>query len=327
MDIPLLARMDAVCDYFIDEVETLRDRDLPDEERELIREDFYSLYETRDLYVLYSRFLESSGYPALTRVPLEKRKLLYEDVYPVLYLKYRLWGQQENSTIKHLVVDEMQDYSRMQYLILKNMFSCRMTILGDKAQTMEEKQQDVFTFLPGIFGRDIRRIQMNKSYRNTVEIAAYANKLAGISDMELLQRHGKPVQEQQFEDIQAAVKEILDYIKLGEDEFETAAVIFRTEKEADLGAALLKKMLEETGFDTKDRFNYLHRNSSRFKKGITVTTFYLAKGLEFDQVFVVFPEKDQSALAKQGRYIAATRALHELYMYSVLTVSGKHFDF
>ena len=75
---------------------------------------------------------------------------------------------------------------------------------------------------------------MNKSYRNTVEIAAYANKLAGISDMELLQRHGKPVQEQQFEDIQAAVKEILDYIKLGEDEFETAAVIFRTEKEADL---------------------------------------------------------------------------------------------
>ena len=51
------------------------------------------------------------------------------------------------------------------------------------------------------------------------------------------------------------------------------------------------------------------------------------EGLEFDQVFVIFPEKDQSALAKQGRYIAATRALHELYMYSVLTVSGKHFDF
>ena len=126
--------------YFIDEVETLRDRDLPDEERGADQGGFlFPSMETRDLYVLYSRFLESSGYPVLTRVPLEKRKLLYEDVYPVLYLKYRLWGQQENSTIKHLVVDEMQDYSRMQYLILKNMFSCRMTILGDKAQTMEEK--------------------------------------------------------------------------------------------------------------------------------------------------------------------------------------------
>lgn len=231
-------------------------------------------------------------------------------------MKYRLWGQKENSTIKHLVVDEMQDYSRMQYLLLKNMFSCRMTILGDKAQTMEEEQQDVFTFLPRIFGRDIRRIQMNKSYRNTVEIATYANQLAGISDMELLQRHGKPVQEKLFKEMQDAVKEILACMKLGEDEFETAAVIFRTEKEADQGAALLKNGMEEMGLDTKEQFNYLHRNSSRFKKGLTVTTFYLAKGLEFDQVFAVFPEKDQSPLAKQGRYIAATRALHELYMYS-----------
>ncbi len=42
----------------------------------------------------------------------------------------------------------MQDYSRLQYQILKKMFPCRMTILGDKAQTMEEKEQDVLGFLP-----------------------------------------------------------------------------------------------------------------------------------------------------------------------------------
>ena len=50
---------------------------------------------------------------------------------------------------------------------------------------MDDKQQDVLTFLPKIFGRDIRRIVMNKSYRNTVEIASYANSMAGITDMEL----------------------------------------------------------------------------------------------------------------------------------------------
>ena len=65
--------------------------------------------------------------------------------------------------IKHLVVDEMQDYSRLQYLILKMMFPCRMTILGDKAQTMEDEAQDVLGFLPKIFGKEIRRIVMNKS--------------------------------------------------------------------------------------------------------------------------------------------------------------------
>lgn len=98
-------------------------------------------------------------------------------------MKYRLLRQTSHNGIKHLVVDEMQDYSRLQYLILKMMFPCRMTILGDKAQTMEDEAQDVLGFLPKIFGKEIRRIVMNKSYRNTVEIASYANQLAGITDM------------------------------------------------------------------------------------------------------------------------------------------------
>ena len=74
---------------------------------------------------------------------------------------------------------------------------------------------------------------------------------------------------------------------------------------------------EKKGFDVKERLSYLDRNSTNFKKGLTVTTFYLAKGLEFDQVFAVFPQKDQSPLVRQARYIAATRALHELHMYEV----------
>ena len=46
----------------------------------------------------------------------------------------------------------------------------------------------------------------------------------------------------------------------------------------------------------------------------TVTTFYMAKGLEFDQVFGVFPKKE-NPMTGQAKYICATRALHELYMY------------
>ena len=53
---------------------------------------------------------------------------------------------------------------------------------------------------------------------------------------------------------------------------------------------LLKEILGEKGFDIKERLSYLDRNSTSFKKGLTVTTFYLAKGLEFDQVFAVFPQ-------------------------------------
>ena len=319
-DIPLLSRMEAVEENFIDEVETLRDNDMDEEERLVVMEKFMNMYETQDLYVIYSRFLSKYGYPELPHVQLSERKLRYEDVYPVLYMKYRLLRQKSHNGIKHLVVDEMQDYSRLQYLIIKMMFPCRMTILGDKAQTMEEQTQDVVGFLPKIFGKDIRRIVMNKSYRNTVEIASYANELVGITDMELFERHGEPVEEMLFHDekgnsLENALDEIIKKLQLGEEQFETAAVILRTESEAKMAARILKEKLEETGFDTKNRFSYLHRDSTSFCKGLTVTTFYLAKGLEFDQVFSLFPKEDTSALAKQGRYIAATRALHRLHMY------------
>ena len=343
MDIPLLSRMDAVAEYFIDEVVTLKGFDLPEEERDAVKSRFYRMYETRDLYVLYNRFLRQEGFPALPQVQYEKRKLRYEDVYPVLYLKYRLETQQEDSGVRHLIVDEMQDYSMIQYLIIQRLFKCKMTILGDREQTMDGDQQDVLTFLPKIFGKDIRRIVMNKSYRNTIEIASYANKLAGITEVELFERHGKPVEEKEFTGLTEALERVVKELRLekqtvaeadedmpenaasetdgtetGEElSYETAAVITRTADEAREAYYILQKKLEAEGFDTKERLSLLHRDSTNFKKGLTVTTFYMAKGLEFDQVFSVFPGTDRSPIVQRARYIAATRALHELYMYEI----------
>ena len=59
------------------------------------------------------------------------------------------------------------------------------------------------------------------------------------------------------------------------------------------------------------------RRNPDAKEGVSLLTMHGAKGLEFDQVFAVFPQKDQSPLVRQARYIAATRALHELHMYEV----------
>ena len=356
-EIPLLSRMDAVADTFIDEVETLKNKDLPEEEKQELISRFRQMYDTRDFYVLYNRFLEEEGLPLLPDLPPEERKLAYEDVYPVLYLKYRLQKRKGRQDIKHLVVDEMQDYSRLQYLILKEMFSCRMTILGDRAQTMADEKQDALSFLPKIFGKDIRRIVMNKSYRNTVEISSYANALTGVDDVELFDRHGKPVTEKTFSSLDQALDATVRELRLdpelvaaspeefpendssespvvrnadrhdsdipGEPVadnapiFETAAVILRTAAEAEQAYAILREKLTARGFDVKNALSLLHRDSTTFRKGLTVTTFYLAKGLEFDQVFSIFPEKDQRPLVRQARYIAATRALHELYAYEI----------
>ena len=315
LDVPLLSRMHSVAEYFIDQVETLRDRDLSDEEREEVMECFRSMYETRDCYVLYSRFLEKEGYRPLPHCQIEKRRLRYEDVYPVLYLKYTLYQCRNHHGIKHVVVDEMQDYSWIQYLLIHKMFPCRMTILGDKAQTMEDETQDVLKFLPKIFGKDIRKIVMNRSYRNTMEVAQYANHLTGIEDIELFERHGEPVDERTFSSTEEALESVLEKWLNRREEFETEALIFLTEREAEHAFLYIEKRLKEIAPEAENQLCYMNRDSQSFKKGLTVTTFYLAKGLEFDQVFGIFEEDRESGLQCQAKYITATRALHELHMY------------
>lgn len=305
-DIPLLSRMEAVLEYFIDEYETLKDCTLPEEERDMLYGKFMKMYETKDLYVLYNRFLKSFGFTPLPYCSYEKRLLPYEDVYPMLYLKYRLFSSTQQKTVKHLVIDEMQDYSYLQYIILKELFHCPMTILGDKAQTMEAEVQDVLEFLPEIYGKQIRVIYMNKSYRNTVEIASYANKITNVQGVELFERHGRPVEEKTFSALTEMLDESLKNLKLQENEYETAAVITTTEEAAIFAYQYLKEKFPQTF--------YIDKDSSTFQKGLTVTTFYLAKGLEFDQVFGISGKRN-TPLLKQAGYICATRALHELYMY------------
>lgn len=304
-DTPLLARMDAVMEYVVDEYETLRGRSISEEDQAMLQEQFNRMYLSRDIYKLYSDLMERLDFPALPDLPVEKRIIEYEDVFPMLYLKYRLTGKMKRKKIKHLVIDEMQDYSYLQYIILSYLFSCRMTILGDRAQTMEEKQQDVWKFLPKIFGKEIKKIELKKSYRNTEEIGKYAGALIGIQEPELLERHGKEVAELLMQRMEDAAAFLAAHAAEDLDRFETIAVLTRTEDQALEINACLKSQGVET--------SYIDRDSSSFQNGITVTTFYLAKGLEFDKVYALRGMED-GGIYRQADYICATRALHELVM-------------
>ena len=104
------------------------------------------------------------------------------------------------------------------------------------------------------------------------------------------------------------LSEIEKKLNVGTQGFETAAVITMTEEEA----FDISRLLQSRGLEV----SYVDRDSSAFRKGLTVTTFYLAKGLEFDQVFAV-RGRDDNPLSMQADYICATRALHELYVYQL----------
>ena len=188
-DVPFLKRMDKIADYFIDEQETIRNKDMEEEEKELICEKFRAMYVCTDIFELYQQFLMYSG---RDEDLIAGRTIPYEHVYPLLYLKYSLEGVPKRRRVRHLLIDEMQDYSYIQYSVIRRLFDCSMTILGDRKQTMEENQSDVMRFLPEIFGRDITFIRMDRSYRSTVEIMTYAESvLGGGSELNSVERHGE----------------------------------------------------------------------------------------------------------------------------------------
>ena len=309
-NIPILERMKTIAEYIMDEEETLSGRELDVLEKEIILSKLEKMYETTNLFVLYNRFLKESGREEIRE---DARKIPYEDVYPMLYLKHLLHGNVVRSEIKHLIVDEMQDYSYVQFLLLSKWFSCPMTILGDREQQASPQKQNTQALCKEVFGKDAKLLTLKKSYRSTVEITQFANRIAGIEDGEMVERHGKEpehfwcaTEQEMQETITGQLKRTLEQA----DSFETIAVLTTTEEQAERLYLAIKDIVP---------VSLLSAESNKMEKGIVITTFYLAKGLEFDSVHVAYvPEETQlTEYQRQILYIEATRALHELYLYGV----------
>ena len=306
-DIPLLSRMDAVAETFIDEIETLLNRDLPEEERIPLIEKFRKMYETMDFYVLYNRFLKKEGYQTLPRRPLEKRKLRYEDVYPVLYLKYRLSQQAERSNIKHLVIDEMQDYSPIQYKVIQKLYPCRKTILGDASQSVNPYGSSNAKTIQRAFATS-EIMKLCKSYRSTFEITNLAQKIQPDKESEPVMRHGEQPDILQFKDMEGEISGIADLIStFKKSDYQSLGIVCKTEAQAKLLTEKLQTICAEN-------LHFLSNRSSVFVKGIIITSAHMAKGLEFDEVIV--PQTDSknyhSAIDRSMLYVAVTRAMHKL---------------
>lgn len=318
-DIPVLKRMEAIAEYAIDEVETLYDFSYDEGDVLIIKDKFQRLYETTDIKKIYFEMCHDLGVSLDLDISgqAEDTVIRYEDVFPMLYLKYQLLGSKAHRPVKHLIIDEMQDYSYIQYAIIEKIFKCPMTILGDRNQTIGDGQRDAVEIIKEVFGRDVTAVEMKKSYRQTVEIGSFAADIIGEKDIEFFDRHGRAPErhlavsdKKMFEMIVEGLKsQILDR------EQETIAVLCYSEEEALQVYKELEPLVAEAL--PLVNFNYMDKETEKFKKGITVTTFYLAKGLEFDCVHIPYLDYRylDSRFGRQAYYVSATRAMHELDMY------------
>jgi Superfamily I DNA and RNA helicases len=246
-----------------------------------------------------------------------------EDLAPIIYLKFCIYGMDEKIPVKHIIIDEAQDFSAFQIYVLKRIVKdSSFTILGDLNQGIHSYRgiRDWNDITENVFSdRRNEFLILEQSYRTTIEIMDAANKvLENIRSREILKakpviRHGEEVRIIRKDTLSAIAGDIKEKIMhLKEESLKSMAVICKTMDECKKIHGLLSK-------DVKDIF-IITGKEEEYKSGIAIVPSYLAKGLEFDAVFISDAGSTRygsDELDIKLLYVAMTRPLHKLYIYHI----------
>jgi len=318
-------------DELIDKLETTSKKAIKEYIRRISKVSAFDYYrdfiEGEDIYdIAFQNLVDRdliSSLSSHTAGMMKKGYVEIEDLAPIIYLKYKIHGIDEKIPVKHIVIDEAQDFSAFQFLVLKCIIKdSSFTILGDLNQGIHSYRgtrdwQEVKSL--AFSDRKVEYLTLEQSYRNTVEIMEAANKVIkklkidGIVLAKPVIRHGEEVKVIQKADTKEMTDEIADKIKgFKEEGFKSVAVICKTLDECKKMYTVLKKKINE--------INIITGKEEEYKNGIVIVPSYLAKGLEFDVVIIANAGREQytnDELDIKLLYVAMTRALHRLIIYCV----------
>lgn len=247
---------------------------------------------------------------------LDEGKLSYEDATPFLLMKELIRGFQTNGSVKHILVDEAQDYSPFQFEFLKQLFpSARMTVLGDFNQAIfaHASEMDDFHTLMSLYGQvETEVINMTRSYRSTKPIIDFTRRLVPNGERIIpFERDGeRPVLEQvaNYAELHNCIaSKVADLRGHG---YHSIAIICKSAEESIRAYDALSSI---------DDIKLLKSNSIEYEQGVVVIPSYLSKGIEFDAVIIYDASEDVYVDESFRRvfYTACTRAMHYLQLYSV----------
>lgn len=259
-----------------------------------------------------------------TLLNLKKNEIAFEDLAPLMYIQIKVFGIKEKCKIKHVVIDEAQDYGEFQFDVLKTILNSNsMTILGDIAQGVHFYRgiENWKRFIEVEFN-DVSTVYttLQKTYRTTKEIMELANNV--INKLPDYEKEyivlGEPVIDRKDSITINKVQNTIDlvnninekiekYLDLG---YKSIAIIGKDMKECEE----LEKLLRKTAKDIK----LIRGKDSEYNSGISIVPSYLAKGLEFDCVIISDASDKKytlSSLDIKLLYVTITRAMSKLDIF------------
>lgn len=294
----------------------------------ILKKPAFEHYKDFILYLRDTASNETESYAAEWSLKVfNSSRIELEDLAPIIHIKYCIHGIDEKIPVRHIVIDEAQDFSAFQIYVIKQIIKdSSFTILGDLCQGIHSyrslKSWD--ELIDGVFtDRRSKFLTLEQSYRTTIEIMDAANIVArkmaipNVPYAKPVFRHGEPVRfikDSPFGREEIIANRIEELSKKGMD---LIAVITKTAEESELLHYSLKKKIPEISLITGAEGEY--------RGGVMVVPAHLAKGLEFDAVILSDVSYDKYSLTEIDAkllYVAMSRAMHILDIHYTDKISA-----
>lgn len=247
--------------------------------------------------------------------PRQGAPLPVSNLAALLYLNTRLNGIEATHQFDLAVVDEAQDLTPLQYLVLRQYSRTgAFTIVGDIAQGLyADNRLIAWQDLQQALG-EVQMREFLQSYRSTDQITEYAHKLlrwtgtSNPSPAVALGRSGNAVVESAFVNERDRAERIARRAQLLSERGGRTAIIAKSAHACNA----IAQELRQVGF--ADFRLVIKRDDAGVANTVLIPT-YLAKGLEFDNVIVADADAasyQPNLLDARLLYVAVTRAATDL---------------